>query len=124
MICIDCGSTAVFLAHAIRDRFFHLTVITHNLDVFEVLRHKEGFRDYHPQLLAVQRKNFESSDRVFILADSEKFEATALFKLSEADPSFVYFTDPALPAHLRQLYREQGLHLITNSEEMRKEEIP
>ena len=169
VVCIDCGSTAVFLAQAIRDRFTHLTVITHSLDVFEVLQHKEGFRlilcggiydesekafhghltlellgqlhsqkaflcpsavslkggirDYHPQLLAVQKKLLESADRVFILADSEKYESTALLKLSEADPAYIYITDPGLPSHLRQLYREQGLHLITKSEEIRKEDI-
>lgn len=168
VICIDCGSTAIFLAQAIRDRFSRLTVITHSLDVFEVLRHKEGFRlilcggiydenekafhghltlellgqlhsqkaflcpsavslkggirDYHPQLLSVQKMLLESTDRVFILADSEKFESTALLKLSDTDPSYVYITDPALPSHLLQLYREQGLHFITKPEEIRKED--
>ncbi len=163
VICIDCGSTAVFLAQAIRDRISRLTVITHSLDVFDILRQKEGFQiillggtyddrekafwghltldtlehlhaqkaflcpsavslergiwDYHPQLLQLQKKIITSADRAVILADSEKFESTAMLKLWDTDPGFLYVSDPALPQHLRQLYREQGIHIITSAQE-------
>lgn len=164
VICIDCGSTAVFLAQAIAQRVSRLTVITHSLDVFNILRQKEDYRlilcggtyddrekgfwgpltldtlrqvharkaflcpsavcvksgiwDYHPQLLEVQRQLISTADQVVILADSEKFETTALLKLWDMDPGFLYVTDQALPCHLRQLYREQGLHIVTNTEEL------
>lgn len=44
IICIDSGSTAYFFAKVLAERFSHLTVITHSMDVFEVLSQKEGFR--------------------------------------------------------------------------------
>lgn len=55
IICIDCGSTAYFFAKALGQRFSRLTVITHSMDVFEILSKKEGFRiilcggTYHAQ---------------------------------------------------------------------------
>ena len=41
IIGIDAGSTAIYFAKAIKEKFSELTVITHSLDVFEILcRHK------------------------------------------------------------------------------------
>lgn len=37
-IAIDTGSTAIFLAEAIKESFSRLTVVTYSLDVFEILR--------------------------------------------------------------------------------------
>lgn len=55
IIYIDSGSTAYYFAKALADKLSHLTVITHSMDVFEVLSRKEGFHIilcggcYHPQ---------------------------------------------------------------------------
>lgn len=38
MISIDSGSTAIFFAEALKDKFSKLTVVTHSADVFESLR--------------------------------------------------------------------------------------
>lgn len=43
IIAIDEGSTAVELARIIASRFSHLTVITHNLEVFHILSEKSRF---------------------------------------------------------------------------------
>lgn len=43
VIGIDSGSTAIFFAKALLERFSSLTVITHSMDVFEILRSKAGF---------------------------------------------------------------------------------
>ncbi|MBQ8577601.1 MAG: DeoR/GlpR transcriptional regulator [Clostridia bacterium] len=40
---IDSGSTAVYFAHALRERFTRLTAVTHSLDVFELLRGHADF---------------------------------------------------------------------------------
>ncbi|MGM9625636.1 MAG: DeoR/GlpR family DNA-binding transcription regulator, partial [Eubacteriales bacterium] len=40
---IDEGSTAVFFAKALKERFSRLTVVTHSLDVFEILRDYKEF---------------------------------------------------------------------------------
>lgn len=41
---IDAGSTALFLANVLKERFSALTVITYSLDVFECLYHHKNFR--------------------------------------------------------------------------------
>ena len=45
-IMVDSGSTAVEFAHMLAQRFERLTVITHSLEVFEILREKESFTVY------------------------------------------------------------------------------
>lgn len=44
IIYIDSGSTAYFFAKALADRFSRLTVITHSMDVFNILSQKEDHR--------------------------------------------------------------------------------
>lgn len=44
ILAVDSGSTAVVFAEMLRDTFHSLTVITHSLDVFNILRQKEDFR--------------------------------------------------------------------------------
>ena len=41
-IALDTGSTAIFLAEALRDNFSRLTVVTHSLDALEILRENPG----------------------------------------------------------------------------------
>ena len=43
IIGIDAGSTAVFLAEALKARFSKLTIVTYSLDVFEILKDHEEF---------------------------------------------------------------------------------
>ena len=43
VIAIDSGSTAVSFARELKDRFDRLTIITHSLDVFNVLCDREGY---------------------------------------------------------------------------------
>lgn len=42
-IALDTGSTAICLAHALRERFTRLTVVTNSVDVFEILKSCQGF---------------------------------------------------------------------------------
>lgn len=44
IISLDCGSTAIVFANVLKESFSNLTVITHSLDVFNVLKSKESFR--------------------------------------------------------------------------------
>lgn len=41
---VDCGSTAVYFAQALVSHFDKLTVVTHSMDVLEILSKKEGFQ--------------------------------------------------------------------------------
>lgn len=79
---------------------------------------KNGISDFNHELLPVQAMLLENCDHVFILADSEKFECSALLQLSSMSPSFTYITDSALSPHTAALYREQGLHIITCKEDL------
>lgn len=43
VIAVDSGSTAIFFAQVLKEKFSNLTVVTHSMDVFEILRHQPGF---------------------------------------------------------------------------------
>ncbi len=43
IIAVDAGSTAIFFAEALKERFTKLTVITHSLDVFNILNSYKEF---------------------------------------------------------------------------------
>ncbi len=43
IICIDSGSTAIYFAEALKRRISGLTVVTHSLDVFNILTEKDCF---------------------------------------------------------------------------------
>lgn len=166
ILCIDSGSTAYFFAQALAERFSRLTVITHSMDVFQILSQKEGFRiilaggcyraqekafhgsitidtlkqlhvrkgflcpsaislnagiwDYDRELTQVQKQILSICDRAFFLADSDKFETTALLKLCDTAPNHIYVTDSGLPQQYRQLYRDQERTVITCKEDIKK----
>lgn len=80
---------------------------------------EHGICGYEETLYPMQQKLLACCDRAYILADSSKFERTALFKVSDMRPEYIYVTDPELPGRLRELYRENGLTVITGQEEAR-----
>lgn len=166
IICIDSGSTAYFFAKALADRFSRLTVITHSMDVFEILSQKEGFRiilcggcyrlqekafhgsltidslrqlhvrkaflcpsaislktgvwDYDRELTQVQKQILSICDQAIFLADSVKFETSALLKLCDTSPNHIYVTDSGLSQQCKQLYRDQERTIITCKEDIQK----
>ncbi len=153
-ISIDSGSTAIFLAEAIKKKFSDITVVTHSLDVFNILASKEGIKvilcggeylksenvffgelteecfsriyvkktfvfpasvsmefgigDFRQELMHLQKIMKKRSDKVYILADSSKFEKKSLLKQSEMEKEYEYITDSGLSAELVELYRENG----------------
>lgn len=44
IIAVDTGSTAIFFAEMLRDNFSKLTVVTHSIDVFNILCHNRDFK--------------------------------------------------------------------------------
>ena len=72
-----------------------------------------GIWGYEQTLYPLQQKLLQCCDQAYILADSSKFERTALFKVADVRPEFIYVTDPELPVHLRELYEKNGLTVIT-----------
>lgn len=72
-----------------------------------------GISGYAPNLYPLQRQLLACCDQAYILADSSKFERKALYKIADMRPEFIYITDPQLPEELKQIYRDNGLQVIT-----------
>lgn len=154
---IDSGSTAIFLAEVLKERFSKLTVITYSMDVFEILsNHKEfsvilcgghylreenafygeltlnmlnslhvqkafifpsavsleyGIFDYQSDVYQLQKQLLKSSDEIYILADSSKFEKTGLLKLNNMTPEYIYITDHSLQDEIVKLYKENDIKI-------------
>lgn len=163
IIGIDSGSTAVFFAEMLKEKFSKLTVVTHSIDVFEMLsNHKDfsvilcgghylreenafygeltlnmlkslhvqkafifpsavsleyGIYDYHKDLCQIQKQLIRSSDEIYILADSSKFEKTGLLKLNNMKPEYVYITDSLLQGGIVKLYKENSIKIYFGKEE-------
>ncbi len=78
---------------------------------------EHGICGYEETLYPMQQKLLSCCDQAFILADSSKFQRTALYKVADMQPDHIYITDPELPARLQQLYKEKGFTVITGQEE-------
>lgn len=154
---IDSGSTAISLSEVLKERFSKLTVVTHSMDVFEMLsNHKDfsvilcgghylreenafygeitrnmlqslhvqkvfifptavslenGIYDYQNDLYQIQKQWLKSSEKIYILADSSKFEKTALYKLSDMNREYIYITDNSLRDEIAELYKENNIKI-------------
>lgn len=73
---------------------------------------QHGIGDYQKDIYALQKQMLRSSDEAFILADSSKFERTALLKLDEMNPRYTYVTDSGLREELRELYRQNQIEIL------------
>lgn len=70
-----------------------------------------GVCDYQAELLDMQKQLIYSSDEVYILADSSKFEKKALLKITDMQKDYTYVTDDGLPKELQEWYRENNINL-------------
>ena len=53
------------------------------------------------------------ADKVFVLADSDKFGARAMYKSMDLDPEFIYITDSRISDEAKTTFTENGFVLIT-----------
>lgn len=74
---------------------------------------EHGIWGYEETLYPMQQKMLQCCDQAYILADSSKFERTALYKVSDMRPEYIYVTDPELPEQLEKLYTQNGFTVIT-----------
>lgn len=160
-IAIDSGSTSVELAKLIVDKFSKLTVITHCLDVFNILMpndgidvvlcggeykrnekafcgnltvdtinqiHTEkfflfpsgislkfGIMDYDGDILRNQKAYMNNTDKIFVLADSDKFEKAAYLKICEINRDYTYITDSGLPDEIFKEYKQNNIDIVRNA---------
>ena len=71
-----------------------------------------GACDFNQELLSVQKQVMLQCDKLYLLADSEKFERHGLYRLCSLEPGCTIITDSGLNPHLRQVYQEQGLEIL------------
>ena len=71
-----------------------------------------GICDYQPELCLVQKQLIAAAEKVFVLADSSKFEKKALLQLASMKKEYTYITDRKLPEEIRKLYAENGIQII------------
>lgn len=71
-----------------------------------------GISGHSAELKQIQRAMLASSDAVFVLADSSKFEKKALYKLCDMNESYTFVTDGGLSEELKRLYLENGKKII------------
>lgn len=72
-----------------------------------------GISGYAANLYPLQRQLLQCCDQAYILADSSKFESKALYKIASMRPEYIYVTDSGLPEELAQIYRDNGLQVVT-----------
>ncbi len=65
---------------------------------------KHGVFDFQIDLFSVQKELLNCADKIYILADSSKFERTGLLKLCDICENYTFITDNALPAELKKAY--------------------
>ena len=79
---------------------------------------EHGICGYEQTLYPMQQKLLRCCDQAYILADSSKFERSALYKVSDTRPEYIYVSDPELPDRLRNYYAENGIHVITREDDL------
>lgn len=72
-----------------------------------------GLCEHNSDTVLMQQQMIKSADKVFILADSSKFECKELIKVDEMRTGYTYITDSNLPAALKAMYLENGLNVVT-----------
>lgn len=74
---------------------------------------EHGIWDYITELVGVQKTYMKVADRVIILADSSKFEKTALMKICDSSEPDIIVTDSHLNPKIRNKYIRENINLVT-----------
>jgi len=76
---------------------------------------QNGIMDYDQELYHLQRAMMKHADRSVFLADSDKFEKSALLKLADVNEAVTFVTDSGLRKEILELYQENGIEMISAS---------
>lgn len=77
---------------------------------------QHGIESFLIQTMSIEKLIPTISDKVFVLADSEKFGARAMFKVMDLDPEFIYVTDSRISKEAAEEFAENGLVLISGAQ--------
>ena len=72
-----------------------------------------GIESYLLATASISRALTQIADKVFVLADSDKFGSRAMYKVMDHDPEFVYITDSKVSDEVKTAFSEKGFVLIT-----------
>lgn len=72
---------------------------------------EHGICDYQKELFQIQKQLINSSENVFCLADSSKFEKRAFLKVGDMKTDYSYISDSGLPEKLIKLYRKNNIKI-------------
>lgn len=72
-----------------------------------------GICDTSPHLSQMQKKIIQSADKVFVIADSSKYEKSALIKVSDMSSGYTYISDPKLSDEIKAIYKNNEINIIT-----------
>ena len=64
------------------------------------------------KFLEIEKVYVKNTDKVFILADSKKFEKKAFVKSFDISKKYTYVTDSALDGKICDLYKKAGLNVV------------
>jgi len=70
-----------------------------------------GICDYEKDLYPIQKQMICSSEQVYMLADSSKFEKTGFLQIDTMKEKYIYVTDAFLSDEAVRLYKENGLQV-------------
>lgn len=84
---------------------------------------KNGVCDHQPQIVALQRKLMENSDHAIVLADSSKYEKSALYRICEISTRHIYVSDSGLSKNIKELYLENQCRMITEKNDLHESGI-
>ena len=77
-----------------------------------------GIFDYQHELYQIQKAMMNISERTVILADSSKFEKTALLKIDDMKNDYDYVTDFNISEKLIELYRKNDIKIHIGKEQL------
>lgn len=75
---------------------------------------KNGICDSYQELGGVQKKMFGMGDEIFIVADSSKYEKSALIKVSAMNDCYTYISDSKLPEEVKEIYINNNIKIVTD----------
>jgi len=71
-----------------------------------------GISDTDDELCIMQKKLTEISERVFVLADSKRYETKSFVKLCPVRSDYVYITDSGISDSVVKLYAKHGIPFV------------
>ena len=76
---------------------------------------EHGVWDYITELVGVQKTYTQVADHVFVLADSSKFEKTALMKICDISEPEIVITDSRLDVKIKNQYQKKNISLVNEA---------